>query len=176
MSLPARIKISDQANTLANWIDQWMTPYKGSVEVMANLRHLYEAVFGMGVNNAPKALICYNGETARGGFDERNTLDRVDREWVVVLLRGHGFRNAMSRQEPGQEIAFYDAVEQLREIIRRVTSISEEFPIDFKSIRPLPGVAQPNAANVFLDGYAIEFTTANDIPKITKVAPGQEAE
>jgi hypothetical protein len=46
-------------------------------------------------------------------------------------------------------------------------SISEEFPIDYVGIDPMPGVpALGNAGNVFIDGYSISWGTANDIPGI----------
>jgi hypothetical protein len=41
-------------------------------------------------------------------------------------------------------------------------------------MKPLPGVAQPNMANLWLDGYVLTFTTANDIPAITTIAPGTD--
>jgi transketolase C-terminal domain/subunit len=62
------------------------------------------------------------------------------------------------------------SIEAVRDLLRRITGVSGEV-IDYVSMKPLPGIAQPNMANVFLDGYVITFTTANDIPAITNQAP-----
>lgn len=178
MALPTRLKISQQANKLGVWLTEATEGTGATVEVLANQRHLWETIFSMATDDAPKILICFNGETSRGGFNQRNTLHRVDREWVIVVMRGHGFQHhAMNVDQPteGQPTAFYDDCEAVRELCRRCTGISEEV-IDYVSMKPLPGVAQPQAANVFLDGYVITFLTANDIPAITNLAPGQEPE
>lgn len=176
MSLPAPISITNQANMLGKWLDEWVAPRGGVTKILANTRHLWEEIYGQSTDSQPRVLIIYMGEDSRGGFNERNTLHRVDRQWSVVVMRGHGFDNAMNKTEPGIQTTFYDDVETIRELIRCLTSMSEEEPIDYKAIRPLPGVAQPNMANVFLDGYSIEFSTANDIPAITRLAPGQDSE
>jgi len=166
------MKISTQANALGSFLTDNTSGSGAVVEIMANQRHLWEAVFAMATEGTPRILICFDGETSRGGFNERNTLNRVDRQWVVVVMRGHGFKHSMAQQEPldGLETAFYDDCEAVRDLLRRVTGISAE-PIDYVSMKPLPGVAQPNMANVFLDGYVITMTTANDIPAITNQAP-----
>jgi hypothetical protein len=174
MALPRSLKISEQANKLGSFLAHETEEAGALVEVLANQRHLWETIFGMATDSDPRILICFNGETSRGGFNERNTLCRVDREWVVVVMRGHGFKHAMNETSPkeGLTTLFYDDCEAVRQLIRRCIGISEEV-IDYVSMKPLPGVAQPQAANVFLDGYVITFLTANDIPAITNTAPGQ---
>lgn len=173
MSLPANITISQAANMIAAWIDVQVAQWGGKTYVAANIRHLWEYVLDMGQADTPRAIICYTGEEARGGFDERNTLCRVDRQWVMAVMRGHGFKNDTVQQVPPIELPFTDALETLRERLRRLRSVSEE-ELDYKAIRALPGVAQQGSANVFLDGFMIEFSTANNIPQITTVAPGTD--
>lgn len=177
MALPTSIKISDQANQLGTWLSEQTQAAGVTVEIMENQRKLWQKIFDASVDGAPHILICFNGETSRGGFNERNTLHRVDREWVVVILRGRGFKHGLNDEVPkdGLSTRFYDDIEAVRQLIRRMTSISEEV-LDYVSMKPLPGIAQPNMANVFLDGYVLTFTTANDIPAITNLAPGQESE
>lgn len=171
-----KMAISTQAQYIGAWLDEWVAPREGKTKVLANIRHLYEEVYGMATDQAPRVLICFMGADARGGFNERNTLDREDRQWSVVVLRGHGFKHpGVSEPTNGLPTAFYDDVEEIRGLCRRLTGISSE-PIDYKGIRPLPGVAQPGTANIFLDGYSIEFSTATDIPAITATAPGQDPE
>ena len=167
MSLSAPISITNQAQQIGAVLASWAEPLGGTVKVMANMRHLWEEIYLL--TETPRVLVCFTGETARGSFNEANTLHRVDRSWIVVVLRGHGFRNAMS--EPGptikEEQPFYDCVESVRDLLRTIVVISEEFPIDYKTTRPLPGSGPSQQANVFLDAYAIEFSTANDIPAIS---------
>lgn len=175
MSLPRMVSISEQANMIGSWLAENSMGSGAVVEILANQRHLWEAIFSMSVDGAPRILICFDGETSRGSFNERNLLYRVDRAWVVVVMRGHGFDHGMNQPTPELSTAFYDDCESVRDLIRRIISISEE-PLDYVSMKPLPGVAQPNIANVFLDGYVISFTTANDLGAITTVAAGQEPE
>ena len=168
-----KMAISMQAQLIGAWLDDWAAPRGGKTKVLANIRHLYEEVYSMSQDQAPRILICFMSADARGGFNERNTLDREDRQWTVVVLRGHGFRHpGVSEATPGLPTAFYDDVEEIRNRCRRLIGISSE-PIDYKGIKPLPGIAQPGTANIFLDGYSVEFSTATDIPAITATAPGQ---
>lgn len=168
--------ISDQANMIAAKLDGWVGPRGGQVKVMANTRHLWEEVYSYAIVDNPKVLVCFNRERSRGSEQLRNTLHRVDRNWLVVVMRGHGFVNKMAKTDVTQTDDFYTACEELRDSIRVITSISEEFPIDYVGMSPLPGAAVPGMANVFLDSYQIEFNTANDIAEIVMLAPGQDAE
>lgn len=169
LSSPPTIK--EQAFQIADWLyNQFAKQRGGEVKIMANMQHLWEEVYEA-KDNKPRVLVVYGGEQARGGFSQSNTLHRVDRQWTVVILRGHGWRNLLNNPDAVSELQeenFYDSVETLRDKIRVLTSISEEFPIDYKSCRPmvgLPGVG--NSGNVFADGYTIEFSTASDIPGIS---------
>lgn len=174
MSLAVQITIANAANLLKQHLDLWANPRGGTVKVMANLRHLWEEVFVVAETSAPRILICYTGEIPRGGVTS-NTLYRVDRQWMVVVVRGHGFKNLMAEPEGESEI-FYDSVETIRDLIRVLLNISdeEEVPnIVYKGIKPLPSLGPTPTANVFLDAFSIEFTTANDIPAVTATAPGQ---
>ena len=176
MSLPAMISISAQANQIGQWLTEQTQGSGASVELLANQRHLWELIYSMAVDGNPKILVCFDGETSRGSFNERNLLYRVDRAWVVVVMRGHGFdHSGMNEPKVPLATAFYDDCEGVRDLLRRMTSVSEE-PLDYVSMKPLPGVAQPGMANVFLDGYVISFTTANDLPAVTNLAPGEDPE
>lgn len=171
MSLPKRIKVSEQLAMIGGVLQDNLKSEKAVVEACANQRRLWERIFSMSLDDKPRVLIAWDGEVSRGAFGQRNTLNRVDRSWVVVVLGGRSFD-----QNPGAQVgAFVDFVEKVRQLCRAILGISEE-PVDFMSTKPLPGVAQPNAANTFLDGYVITFTTANDIPAVTALAPGQQPE
>jgi hypothetical protein len=166
MSLPKPITIANEADLIKAQLETYAKPRGGTVKVLANMRHLWEEIFLL--TDAPRILICYTGETARGEYagGTRTALHRVDRSWQVVVMRGHGFNNLL----PGGEVAgkedFYDSVETVRDGCRVLQTISEEFPVNYKSIRPLPSAAPTAVANVFMDAFVIEFDTANDIPII----------
>ncbi len=159
------ITIAQEAQMIMTQLNTYAKPRGGTVKVLANMRHLWEEIFLLADN--PRILICYTGETARGEYagGQRTNLHRVDRSWQVVIMRGHGFSNLLTGQDAGKE-DFYDSVETVRDGIRVLKSISQEFPVDYKSIRPLPSAAPSQTANVFMDAFVIEFQTANDIPAI----------
>jgi hypothetical protein len=166
--LAAPPTIAQQAQHIGTQLANWAEPRGGEVNIMANMRHLWEHI--LMASEKPRILICFTSEVSRGG-NEMNTLHRVDRSWSVVVIRGHGF--AFMPQEVGATntgdttTSFYDDVETIRDLIRVITSVSEEFPIEYKAIKPVAGAAPTPAANVFLDAYSVDFVTANDISAIS---------
>lgn len=166
MSLPYPITIANEADLIKQQMESYAKPRGGTVKIMANMRHLWEEIFQ--ADDAPRILICYNGETARGEYagGQRTNLRRVDRSWQVVVMRGHGFKNLLPGNEEAGKEDFYTSVETVRDGCRALLTISEEFPVNYKSIRPLPNAAPTQIANIFMDSYVIEFDTANDIPII----------
>lgn len=172
-----QVSISDQANIYGTWLHQWAQPLGGSVLIVYNMRHLWEKIaeHSQQKDRAPLILICFNGERSRGSEQLRNSLHRVDRDWIVVVLRGHGFESRPSKDRSTQTDDFYTDCETIRDRIRMVRSGMAEFPCDYKGMQPLPGVAIPNIANVFVDAYQIMFVTANDI-KAVGIAPPTPSE
>lgn len=164
-----------QAETMKGWLEEWAIPRGGYVKVLANMRHLWEEIFLDA--EKPRILICFTGETSRGGFNVANTLHRVDRQWMVAVIKGHGFDNLMSvgqgqEDTPDSIDPFYKDVQSVRDLLRVMLNITEEPPIDYRGMDALPSVAPYGQnANVFLDGYGIKFSTANDIPAITTINP-----
>ena len=79
------------------------------------------------------------------------------------MTRGRGWnskRGDSLYKTVGSTDPFYDVVEEVRELLRTITNISEEFPIDYKRISPM------TSGNKALDSYGIEFSCASDIPTI----------
>ena len=105
-----------------------------------------------------------NGDSSRGSFEHANAWHRVDRQWIVAVTQGRGFtanRGDTLTSPVGNAGQFYDIVEGVRDQIRSILNISEELPtIDYKSTKPM------QFGNLVVDGYQIEFSTANDIPMI----------
>ena len=173
----AATSIRAQATQIAEWLyNSFAKERGGTVKVMPSMKHLWSEIYDR-KKDEPTILIVWNGETSRGGFNVANTLHRVDRQWLVIVLRGHGWRNLEAPSDvlvptPSENTRqyedFYDTVECLRDKIRVMLSISEEFPIDYKSTNAMPGLPMiGQSGNLFIDGYQISFSTANDIPAIT---------
>lgn len=160
------LTIGHVAAEIGEALENWATPKGGRVKVVVNLRHLWEEIYQVG--DVPTVLVCYVGETPRGSFDEQDFWHRVDRQWSVVVMRGHGFTRNLMPDKVGETTPepFYDTVEQVRDLVRSMRSISSDPLVNYKGMAPLPGVAVPGQANVFLDSYELKFSTANDIPEI----------
>lgn len=171
-----QLKISEQAKAIAETLGEWAVPRKGRVAVMANQRHLWEElsdpVSAADANIAPRVLVLYAGETLR--LPDESDCRRVDRQWQVVVVRGHGFKDPMSG---GAVEPFTDSLESVRDIVRCMLGISdeEEVPsVRYKSMRPLPNIMKTDAANAFMDAMMLEFSTANDLAQVVLEAPGTE--
>ena len=149
-------------------------PRGGTVKVMANMRHLWEEIYNNGVlDENPRILIAWEGETARGEYagGQKTKLHRVDRNWIVVVMRGHGFKNLMTESKgqpgtPGYYEDFADSVETIRDGCRVMSNLTCEDLVDYKGCAPMPNVGPTNNANIFLDAMAIKFSSAADIPEI----------
>lgn len=164
------LTVKQTATQIADWMfNQFAKSRGGTVRIMANMRHLWEEIANRNENDAPTILLVWQGETMRGSNQPVNTLTRVDRQWLAVILRGHGWRNLLPNPDAvseRQEEDFYDSVEILRDKIRVMLSVSQEFPLNYKSISPMAGLPFGNTQNVFIDGYSITFSTAADVGKI----------
>lgn len=168
--LPSPPTIKGQANDIASWIDtSFAKDRKGVVKVIQSPRHLWEEIFLQ--DDQPRVFVMFAGERSRGPSDQMRTLHRVDRSWTVVIMRGHGWANLMPNADEGTEEDFLTTIEVLRDKIRVLLSVSEEFPLEYVSMDALPNMAPTKEANAFMDAYQIKFTTANDIPAITLTAP-----
>ena len=158
--------ISQIAVVLQDALETWAQPRGGIAVVASNVRDMWETAFK--ASDKPRIFIVYAGETIRGDFPEAAALHRVDREWQVAITRGRGFttpRGKMLTDTVQNAEPFYDSVETVRDIIRSIIGISEETPVDFKSIEPM------NMGNKIIDGYLINFSTANDLPGLSSTPP-----
>jgi hypothetical protein len=158
-------KASDQAALLLRMCELWGKPKGATAKVIAGMHHLWEEVYK--AQDQPRILICCNGEKPRGAFQVSNTLNRVDRKWVVVAIRGHGFKNEILEAGVTGYPPVLDNLEDLRDNVLRVAiQLTMEPPIDYQGWSPVPNLAPAQSANPFLDGSMLEFSTANDIPAI----------
>ena len=165
-----RQAIIDQMNIFA-------TPRGGTVHGMQNEAHLWEYLYNRDLlDENPRILVVCRGEKARGeyGGGAATKLERVNRIWGVVIMRGHGFRDVNQEQRgqpgtPGFYEDFDDSTETVRDGIRIMSDITVEDVVDYKGWRPLASVAPTPAANVFCDCRIVEFETAADIPSIASM-------
>lgn len=178
MSVPNEtFTIAKEALVIQDWLKTWAEPLGGTVKIMISIAHLWEEIYSVQFQDQPRILIAFNGEIARGGFNQANTLHRVDRQWKVVVLRGNGFKNTAAEGigqtgTPGSLDPFYDNLETIRDLIRVLDNITEEKPVDYKSMTMLPLLSVGGqAGNIFLSGASIEFSTAQDLQAIVDLAP-----
>lgn len=161
------MNLVEQTERFRNHLQVWAEVRGGQVSVIANPRHLWEEFASHVLAGAkPRILLMFTGETPRATAGAAYRTWRVDRMWTVVVIRGHGFLNALTHAVEDQPEAFYAALEDLRDTLRVVGDLSLERPIWYRGIRSLPNLGQGNAANIFLDAFTLEFSTANDIPAV----------
>jgi hypothetical protein len=160
MALPQPITIAEEAALIQAQLQKFVATFGGQAAVVSNLRDWWNQAATN--SETPRILICYMGEVARGSFNQIAPWHRVDRNWSVAVTRGRGFYanrgdSLMSADIP--ESPLFDIVETVRDIIRCMATISEETPfVDYRGIKPM------QLGNIVVDGFEINFSTANDIP------------
>jgi hypothetical protein len=155
--------ISYQAKTIADALQKWLNEGQGKAVVVPDLLKLWEVAYQ--TTAYPRALVCYAGESLRGDFSVAAALGRVDRQWLVAIIRGTGFptsRGIGLTDTVMNGPAFYDQVEEGRDVIRCLRNISVELPLDFKRIYPMEKLDD------FISGYIVEFSTAVDLPQMSE--------
>lgn len=171
--LPEPLTIEQQAIGMATLLDQWAKPRGAQVVIVQGQGHLWENIYS--ADDTPRLLICFSGEVLRGAEIVGDRDHRVDRNWKVVVVRGHGFGSAnLMPQEGGEQPteSFLVTAESVRDAARVMLGLSEEFPLHYKGMTPVPNLMRPGSANVFVDAYEISFSTANDIPQVVLTAGG----
>lgn len=173
MPLPASVSIADAALIIKAQVDVWLADKGGTSKILEGIQHLWEEVST--VTDKPRILICCTGEESRGESGIRGHWQRVDRQWEVVIIRGHGFKNRVA--DGGGTMAFSTAWEQVRDEVRKILNIGEEWPpVEYLGSNPVPNLAPNQQANVFLSAQSLRFSTANDIPRLTPLPANQNPE
>lgn len=153
--------ISEQASAIQQVLQSWANPKGGVASVAFNVSDMWESASKQ--SQVPRLIIAYAGEEIRGDFSVAAALYRVDRQWQVAVTRGRGFMvnrgDTLILTNQNAE-PFYDSVEYVRDIIRCLTGISAEVPVDYKSVEPM------QLGDLIMDGYIIHFSTANDLPAV----------
>lgn len=165
------MKISAQAKTLLEAVSVVAQDVGGKAQVVANTSDMWLSAAKQ--SQTARVLICYVSEAIRGDFGVAAALHRVDRLWNVAVTRGRGFavQRGKTLTDPVQNAEpFYDFVEKIRDTCRAQLAISEELPVDYLGIRTMEN------GELIIDGFIIEFSTANDIPAITATPPDAQIE
>lgn len=168
MPLAALLKISEQAVIMRDQLNEWANPKGGRCVIMATQRHIWEELADLTTaanNEGPRLMLICSGADLRllGEPDCR----REDRHWQLVIVRGRGFyKDPLSGHavEP-----FTDSIEALRDLLRCITSVSdeEETPsLKYRGWKSLSSILPGKEASAFADGAVIDFDTANDLPLI----------
>ena len=166
--------ISEVLRAICAQLLTYAEPRGGTVKVVENESHLWEEIYNNGlVSEQPRIFVLFVREVARGEYEggQRTKLNRADDHYMVVVMRGHGFKNMAVESTgqpntPGFYESFADSIETIRDGCRVMSNISVEDVVDYKGIRPLPNVASSPSANVFIDAFEISFECAADIPEI----------
>lgn len=177
MPLPVPLTVSQQSAILKARLEEWAGPRGGKVTVMANQRHLWEALAELPDPSqvAPRVMVLFAGESLM--LPDQPDCHRVERSWQVVVVRGRGFKDLRDPMAGGVYEPFTDSLEAVRDLIRTTLSISdfEAVPnVLYKGMKPLPGILKTQEANAFMDGMVVEFSTLNDIGQVVETAPGTE--
>ena len=172
-SAPNPVSFSWQLKQLACWVDAQFTKPRGGVTYeMESEWHAWQYV--LEANDKPTVLVAPSGEDPRGDSSPQAQArtPRVDRPISVFVIRGHGFTTLMETEKgvPSRKEMLTDSIEALRDVVRQMTGISEEFPIRYNGWKPLPQIARPNTGNVFVAGAILRFGVANDIPEVSRTA------
>lgn len=167
---PRPVTVKTQLIQICTWIDsQYCQPRGGVCEGLESTSKIWQEILESG--DKPKVLVCCTGEKNRGPFSEQDLLRRVDRQWTLALVRGEGFRDLLPQADgdpPNSVEDLTTSIETVRDLVRRMTGVSEEFPINYKGWEQFDNIAKPNTANVFITGAWLHFSTANDLPGISE--------
>ena len=151
------MRISEQLTILANALKAWCKDKGGEVSIVSNLRDLWQQASL--TSQTPRILICYTGRRAHGPFATAAALGLSDRTFNVAFTRGRGYaskRGETLTETVGGADPFYDDLEDAEKVIRTITGISQDYPVDWKGDKAM------QLGNLVVDGFIAEFSTAND--------------
>lgn len=167
-SIKQQTKISWQCNFAANVLNDFCIQRGGAAIVAENTS---EKLL-IGYNNAvgPKCCVAYIGEEPYGDESTQELTGRVIRHFDVLVSRGKIFadpRNSSLTTPTGASEAFYDQLEQIRDVVRTLIWSTPVVynPTLYKGIR-----AVDNGADK-IDSFIISFALIVQIGRIQVDAP-----
>ena len=187
MSLPipegsdGPLTVRQEAELVKAQLQDYVAKRGGSIAVMQSVAHLWEEVRKAAADGkALRVLIAWNGEEPWGDSD-KDTSHRVERRWLVAAVMPKPFEDELGDYgvkyravEGGEWVKehVYDTVENLRDGVRVMTNVSEDVFPRYKGTSPMPNpFGGALGGNVFLNAYAIEFSTLNDVQQVGTQEP-----
>lgn len=127
----------------------------GACVMVSNTREMWQ----LASNDSQKPIIyvCWGGEDPWSSNANISAVThRVNRSWILGVKQGRGFKSNRGESLKG----FIPFVEQVRDTMRSMLGISEDFGNDYSGIKPW------SQGSLVIDGYLITFGTKNDLPNI----------
>lgn len=153
-------QISNQSSFIADQIAGLIEPFGGVCQVVDD-----ENLMWMEAWKSSQNLIVYvtwTGDTPWGPVLNAALTHRVKRDWLVGVKRGRGYQpvrgDTFSRTTSVPPFA--DMVDMVRNFIRAMTGISEDFGVDNVT------VTKWSQGNLVMSGRLIRFSTQNDLPAV----------
>lgn len=151
--------IADQLNSLRTTLNLWAADHGGACEIAGDIVHAFTLL--QHVPGGIRAVLWYQGEEKRGGYEESRMFDR---QFVVFLSRGRGFElnpgDNLTRTGAGDKVPLFHLVEEAHEVIHAFAfpAVETEGMPDIKAVRPFSW-----PSDKILDAYQIEFTIGVDL-------------
>lgn len=154
-------QISAQANYLKGVLDNYAKDSGGACQIVFNMTDMWDQAYQS--SQKLGIYLMWIGDSPWGS--NANTaalLGRVAREWRVGVRRGRGLTSPRGKTltEETSVCPFYDAVEDVRDIIRTQIGVSE-----FAGMDNLKTV-EWDLKNKNMTGKLITFFTKNDLPGV----------
>lgn len=170
--MPNEKQLGTSISEMSNFIKNSLTPFcteEGGVAVVAE--NINEKLM-TGWNNVvgPKCLIAFVGEDAYGEESIQDLLSYVRRHFDIIVQRGKILgepRNTALTNTTGPSRAFYDQVEDIRDILRNLIFPTPMIvnPIEYHGVKPA------GTEGWMLDSYIISISMICQLGRPSFEAP-----
>jgi hypothetical protein len=158
--------IADILMIVCNVLQPWAAQNNAGTAVIASsVQDMWTQAYN--VSDRPSVIICYAGDEARGPFELAAATHRGDFLLNIAVIRARSVtaeRGAGLVSRVGNAEAFYNSLEQARDLVRSITNISMEAFVDYKGTKPFDAAVDEYGRRV--DGFIIEASVAQDYPQL----------
>lgn len=168
------VSVSDQTKIIRDSLNDWAIEQRGVCIVCNNIEE--QVLTGFDNVMGPVVLIQFLGEESIGDESVQELLGHVRRSFDILIKRGRLQCSPLSSplvKTEGSVRAFYDLVEEARDIVRCIVwpSPMTTNPSEYHNIRPL------QTDNWLLDSYVINISIVTQIGRVqalpTQLGGGQ---
>ncbi len=155
--------ISAQLNIIVNVLQTWAVQYNATVIPVSNVQDLWSQ--SSQTSQKPTVYVCFSGETPWSSNANISALThRTSREFIVRVKQGRGFTAVR-----GETVySFVTIVEQVRDTIRSMLGISQDFGVDYA------GTKYVRLGSQVIDAYDLTFSVKADCPQIIQTPDDSE--